>query len=119
MVTSLPLFVLGAAMLLTLSIADSVPKLNVAAGCKEAAKVNQGLDLSEAQSYESCMRDEDSARIELTKDWASYHPIVRERCVAETKENAAASYVEVLVCIRIAQDPSNKAILEEFKKQNR
>jgi hypothetical protein len=84
---------------------------------KAAAKINRALDLSEAQSYDACMRDEDSARGELEKNWTSYAALARERCVMETKENATPSYVEALVCIRLTQDPSNKVNVDKFRKE--
>jgi hypothetical protein len=93
------------------SVADAVPNFNVATGCKAMVAINKQMDLSDAQTYQSCMSNEDSARMQLEKNWASYPPVVRERCVAET-EQGDPSYVGVLTCIQIAQDPTSKAILQ-------
>jgi hypothetical protein len=88
MTAGFSLILIGAAIASVLVVADSVPKLDVAAGCKAAAKVNKALDLTESQSYDACMSDEDSARSELAQNWASYPSVARERCIAETKQNA-------------------------------
>jgi hypothetical protein len=115
--TSLPLTLIGTTIASIFFIADAVPKLNVAAGCKAAVAINKSIDLSEAESYNNCMRDEDQARGELEKNWASYPPVARERCVAESKEGASASCVEVLTCIQISQDPTSKTLLRGTNKQ--
>jgi hypothetical protein len=107
---SLLLTLIAGAIASIFSIADAVPKLNVAPGCKAAVAINKSIDLSEAQSYNNCTRDEDQARGELEKNWAS-------RCVAESKESASASYIEVLTCIQISQDPSSKTLLRGTNKQ--
>lgn len=114
-----PLHRIGAAILSILFAADSVPKLDVEPGCKAAEKLNRVPNMSEGATHDICIRDEDSARRELEKNWASYPPRVRERCMTEATQNVMPSYVEALVCIRVALDPDNKATLEEFKKQNR
>ena len=48
--------------------------------------INKSVDLSEAQSYNNCMRDEELARGELEKSWATYPPAAPQGCTAETKE---------------------------------
>ena len=116
MTAAFPIMLIGAAIA-SFSVADSAPKLDVTAGCKAAARVNAALNLSEAQSYDSCMREEASARNELEQHWASYPPVARERCMAVTAQHAP-SYVEALVCIRLVQDPNSKDALEKFKKLN-
>jgi hypothetical protein len=117
--TALPLMLIGAATASLLAVADIVPQLNVAPGCKAAVTVNKAIDMSESQSYDNCMRDENSARSELQKNWASYPSVVRERCTAETKEGGDASYVELLTCVQIAQDPTSKALLQGAKQQKK
>ena len=44
--TSLPLTLIGTTIASIFFIADAVPKLNVAAGCKAAVAINQSIDLS-------------------------------------------------------------------------
>lgn len=108
----------AAAVASVLAVADAAPKLNVAPGCKAAVVISKSIDLSEAQSYDNCIHEEDKARSELEQNWASYSSVVRDGCVSETKENAYASYVEVLTCIQISQDPAARdTILQWTKKQ--
>jgi hypothetical protein len=100
---------IGAAIALVSPVADAVPNFNVATGCNAMVAINKQMDLAAAQTYQVCMSNEDSARAQLEKNWASYPPTVRERCVALT-EQGDPSYVGVLTCIQIAQDPTSKAI---------
>jgi len=84
---------------LVLTVADAPPKFNAAAGCKAAATINQSMDLSVSQSYDSCMKDEAAARQQLVQTWSKYTPQDKSRCVAETEVGGAPSYVEILECL--------------------
>ena|SRR3974390_3014190 len=96
MITALPGMMSVAAIASILAVADPAPKLNGAPGCKPSVAISKSIDLSETQSYDNCIHDEDKPRSELEQNWVSYSSIVREGCVSETKGNAYASYVEVL-----------------------
>jgi hypothetical protein len=83
------------------------PKFNVAPGCKAAAAINQAMELSVAQNYQSCMDDEESARQQLHQNWSSFTPQDQARCVSQTQMNGMPSYAEVLGCLLvIAKSPS-------------
>src|SRR5271165_1583966 len=107
----------AAAVASVLAVADAAPKLNAGPGCKAAVAISKSMDLSEMQSYDICMRDEDTARVELERNWASYPSVVREGCMSETKENAYASYAEVLTCIQISQDPAVRDTIWQWTKK--
>src|SRR5262249_16129675 len=79
-----------------LMVADGPPKYNVAPSCKAAATLNQSLDLSVSQDYQSCMNDEESARQELVKTWSKYNAQDRARCRGQSEVGGFPSYVEVL-----------------------
>ncbi len=79
----------------------SPPKFNVAPGCKAAAAINQAMDLSVGQNYQTCIDDEEAARQQLVQNWSSFPPQGRTRCVGQTQINGMPSYVEVLACLQV------------------
>ena len=56
---TLPMSLVSALSGVVLTAADAPPKFNAAAGCKAAAAIDQSMDLSVSQSYDSCMKDEE------------------------------------------------------------
>jgi hypothetical protein len=81
------LLALGGTLLLT--VADSVPVLNVDSGCRAAAKMGDSLSLD--TTMRQCLADENSARDELQKQWAQFALALRQRCVATTAAIPATS----------------------------
>jgi hypothetical protein len=104
---TLPSTLLSAAVAWIVAIADAPPKFDAAPGCKAAAAINQSLDLSVSQDYESCMNDEESARNELAQNWNTYPADAKTRCVGQTTVGGTPSYVEVVECIVVTVNVSN------------
>jgi hypothetical protein len=98
---TLPMSLVSALSGLVLTAADTPPKFNAAAGCKAAAAIDQSMDLSVSQSYDSCMKDEESARQQLVQTWSKYTPQEKSRCVGQTEVGGTPSYVEVLECLLV------------------
>jgi hypothetical protein len=82
----LPILVLVSALgaSLAVTVSEEVPKFNVEASCRAAARVNEAIDLADSESTKNCIRDEEEARSELVQKWASFSAEVRTRCVSET-----------------------------------
>ena len=93
--------------------ANLPPKFNVAPGCKAAAAINQVMDLSVSQNYTSCMEDEEDARQQLVRNWASFSPKDQARCVGQTQVNGMPSYAEVLACLQVT---ANSPLVSPEKK---
>jgi hypothetical protein len=104
---TLPSVIVNAAVVWIISIADTPPKFDPAPGCKAAAAINQSLDLSVSQDYESCMNDEESARTELVQNWSTYPADAKTRCVGQTTVGGTPSYVEVVECIVVTINVSS------------
>src|SRR6516165_2666834 len=98
---TLPMSLVSALSGLVLTAADALPKFNPAAGCKAVAAIDQSMDLSVSQSYESCMKDEESARQQLVQTWSKYTPQDKSRCVGQTEDGGMPSYVEVVECLLV------------------
>ncbi len=79
----------------------SPPRFNVAPGCKAAAAINEAMDLSLGQNYQTCIDDEEAARQQLVQSWSSFTPQDQARCVGQTQINAMPSYVEVMTCLQV------------------
>jgi hypothetical protein len=87
-------------------VSDQVPKFNVGPSCKGAAAAS--TQMVDAQSYSSCMSEENQAREQLGPIWQSFSVANRTRCTAEASGSGLDSYVELLVCLQIAGGDSGK-----------
>jgi hypothetical protein len=57
-----------------------------------------------AKSNEACLHDEQDAHDTLNSRWEQFQPSDRSHCIQETSSDNTPSYVEILVCLRIADD---------------
>jgi hypothetical protein len=81
----------------TFPVSDQVPRLNVEATCKAGV----GADKA-GQSYDTCMRDENDARQQLSTIWLTSSDAVRNECVGEATAGGSDSYVDLLTCLQMA-----------------
>ena len=93
-----PLMALGAS--LVMFTAEQLPNFDLKASCSSVAK----LGLSVSQTPDACIKDEEEAKRELKEKWNTYPVADRERCVKTTEIGGTPSYVEIIVCLQIAQD---------------
>jgi hypothetical protein len=85
---------------LAIPVGDRVPKLNVETSCKTVVDV----DLTQQQSYDHCMNDENEAQKQLTSVWSSSPGPVRDQCEAEATAGGYDSYVDLLTCMQMSTD---------------
>jgi hypothetical protein len=105
--------------LLTTVAVNFPPKFNVAPGCKAAAAINQAMELSVAQNYQSCMDDEEAARRQLVQSWSSFTAQDQARCVGQTQMNGMPSYVEVLGCLLVTAKSSPQATEKKSRPETK
>jgi hypothetical protein len=105
------LLLLGAQLLVPVS--DRVPTLNVEPSCRGATEVTVAV----SQSYEACMRDENSARAQLVQSWQTFSAAERIRCTGEASMGGLASYVELLVCLQVAGDKADQIKLKGARRK--
>ncbi len=107
--------VLGAQLLM--SVADSVPDLNVEQVCEGIAK--QGgvtfRDPAIAQEKKNCVDSEQVVRAELAKQWSTFAPADKTSCVNESRMGGESSYTELLTCLEMARDVRNMRLEAEGK----
>ena len=94
-----PLFLAAKLLGSVLIVADTPPKFNVGPSCKTAAAITQAMSLAVTQDYQTCMKDEESARQELVQNWSKYRAQDRTLCAAQAQVGGTPSYVEVLACL--------------------
>jgi hypothetical protein len=101
-----PLFPVLLGSQLVIAVADKVPTFNVTPTCRAAAA-------NTPNSFDSCMRDEQSARGSLVAQWSKFPAADRSSCTQETR-SFNPSYVELLTCLQTARDAAK---LERRNKQ--
>lgn len=86
----------------TTLVSDRVPHLNVEASCKATTAADKAMGLALPQSYEDCMRDENSAQQQLPPVWLAASESVQKQCAGEAVAGGSESYVDLLTCIQMA-----------------
>jgi hypothetical protein len=87
--------------------ADAVPNFEIVKVCKSEAEDNAGT----GESLSSCINDENQAKTELTERWSRYAQEDKTNCTRETNIAGLPSYVELEICLEMANDtrlPANK-----------
>jgi hypothetical protein len=79
------------------------PNIDLQKTCRESANALTGLTGNDTQdTFSNCMNDEQTAREQLVKDWATYPALAKARCT-QTKE-FLPGYVEWQTCIEMTRD---------------
>jgi hypothetical protein len=79
-----------------------LPRLNIEYACHASEKAVAAIFNVTFDVYSSCMSDEQAAREQLTKDWASFPASIKARCI-QPKEYLP-SYVEWFTCLEMTRD---------------
>lgn len=93
-----PLMALAASLVVL--AAERLPTFDVRASCSSVAK----LGLSVSQTPDACIKDEEEAKAQLKEKWNTFPAADRDRCVKTTEIGGTPSYVEIIVCLQIAED---------------
>jgi hypothetical protein len=78
------------------TIADSVPKFDIARECRSEGGSNAMI--------EKCVEDEAAARDQIQPLWIQSSAADKATCVGETSTDGTPSYVELLTCLEMARD---------------
>jgi hypothetical protein len=79
-----------------ITIADSVPKFDIAREC--------GSEGGSEAMLKICAEDEAEARDQLQPLWIQSSATDKASCVRETSMDGTPSYVELLTCLEMARD---------------
>ncbi|WP_256807867.1 MULTISPECIES: hypothetical protein [unclassified Bradyrhizobium] len=83
-------------------VSERVPQLNVEATCKATVATDKAMALDLPQTYDDCMRDENSALQQLHSVWLTNSESLRNRCEGEATAGGNDSYVDLLTCMQMA-----------------
>ena len=99
MAISVPIMILGS---LAITVADNVPKFDIARGCRIENTASSGL--AEELPLQKCVSDEQQALQELQTQWSQFSNSDRATCTATTNTSDTPSYVELLTCLEEAKE---------------
>ena len=72
-----------------------LPVFDVRPECRAVASV---------MPVQKCLQDEQSARVELEKNWSSFADRDRGHCIGEATAGGSPSYVDLLTCLELMRD---------------
>jgi hypothetical protein len=78
------------------------PKLNTESGCHASENAMVAATGTDSDTYGYCMSDENDARKQIEKAWATYPASDKARCI-QPKEYTPG-YVEWLTCLEMERD---------------
>jgi hypothetical protein len=79
------------------------PTIDIQRTCRESSSALVGLTGSDSpDTFSSCMNDEQTARDELVKDWATYPALAKSTCI--NPKEYLPGYVEWQSCIEMTRD---------------
>ena len=97
--------ILGAASA-SLAKDSGPPAIDIQTTCQESSNALVDLTGNSSQdSFNSCMNDEQTAREQIVKDWATYPALAKTQCV-QPKEYLPG-YVEWQSCLEMTRDVIN------------
>jgi hypothetical protein len=96
------LIILAAASAALAKNGGGLPKLDIEYACHASQKAVAAIFSATMDVYSACMSDEQAAREQLEKDWASIPTSNKARCI-QPKEYLP-SYVEWVTCLEMTRD---------------
>jgi hypothetical protein len=98
----LPFSTLVLASQLFMTVANDVPKFDIARGCRADNTNTSGLNTGLDESTKGCIHDEQAARDQLQAQWSQFAPSDRAMCTANETDvpGAPPSYVDLLTCLQ-------------------
>jgi hypothetical protein len=98
----LPFSTLVLASQLFMTVADDIPKFDIARGCRADNTNTSGLSQGLDETTKSCVHDEQAARDQLQAQWSQFAPSDRTMCTANETDvpGSPPSYVDLLTCLQ-------------------
>jgi hypothetical protein len=78
------------------------PKIDIQRTCRESSSSVTGSPGNGSQALNACVADEQAARKQLAKNWASYHGVAKSQCLKP--QEFLPSYVEWQTCVEMRRD---------------
>jgi hypothetical protein len=82
------------------------PRVDIEKTCRDSSSALTGLTGNDNQdNFSTCMSDEQTAREQLVKDWATYPALAKAQCVQPMEY--LPGYVEWQACLEMTRDVIN------------
>jgi hypothetical protein len=90
---------------LMVPVSDRIPELKVEALCKARSAQDRIMRFPESsEDPADCVREETDAKQKLGTLWGSTSSAVRGRCESDAAVLGTRSYLDLLICIQMAED---------------
>src|ERR1700730_11708189 len=89
---------------LVITVADGVPKYDIARGCRLDNTQAFDLNTGQNETVKKCVADEQGAMAVLTTQWSQFRETDRRQCIEEADIGGPPSYVDLLTCLQLAKD---------------
>ncbi|HXQ03229.1 MAG TPA: hypothetical protein VN831_00530 [Bradyrhizobium sp.] len=100
----IPFSMIALSTQLVMTVADGVPKFDIARGCRVDS--TQAFDLSVGlnETVKRCVADEQQALTKLQTQWSQFREPDKTQCTGEANIGGTPSYVDLLTCLQLAND---------------
>jgi hypothetical protein len=100
----IPFSMIALSTQLVMTVADDVPKFDIARGCRVDS--TQAFDLSVGlnETVKRCVADEQQALTKLQTQWSQFREPDKTQCTGEANIGGTPSYVDLLTCLQLAND---------------
>ena len=100
----IPISMIALGTQLVITVADSIPKYDVARQCR--LDNTQAFDLSTGlnETVKRCVADEQGAMAQLQTQWSQFRATDKTQCIGEADIGDTPSYVDLLTCLQLAKD---------------
>ena len=89
---------------LVITVADGVPKFDIARGCRLDSAQQLDLNTGLNETDKRCVADEQGAMAQLQTQWSQFRATDKTQCVGEADIGDTPSYVDLLTCLQLAKD---------------
>jgi hypothetical protein len=89
---------------LVMTVADGVPKFDIARGCRLDSTQAFDLDAGLNETIKRCVADEQQAQTQLQTQWSQFRERDKAQCSEIANIGGTPSYVELLTCLQAAKE---------------
>jgi hypothetical protein len=100
----IPISMIALSAQLVLTVADGVPKFDIARGCHLDSTQAFDLNTGQNETVKKCVADEREATEQLQKQWSQLRETDRRQCIEEADIGGTPSCVDLLTSLQLAKD---------------
>jgi hypothetical protein len=100
----IPVSMIALSTQIVLTVADVVPKYDIARGCRLDSTQELDLNAGLNETVKRCVADERGAMAQLQTQWSQFRATDKTQCVGEADIGDTPSYVDLLTCLQLAKD---------------